>query len=93
MLDGESCLKWLATLVLHFHHISSATGKELTANLSGYFHPMYLAVDNELATPTLLGRAVATISQGGFHHIAATYGTLTNYILVCHFCLSICAYC
>ena len=53
-------------------------------------HPMHLAVDDELTTPTLLGRAVATESQWRLHYVGTTYGTFSNYILFCHFYLFSC---
>ena len=85
VLNNEPCLKRLATLVLHFHHVGLAITEQLTANLLRHFHPMHLVVDDELATSTLLCRAIATESQRRLHHVTATHGTLTDYFLFCHF--------
>ena len=90
ILDDEHGQEWLVLLVLHLHDARPALTEQLTANLLRHFHPMHLAVDDELTTPTLLGRAVATESQWRLHYVATTYGTFSNYILFCHFYLFSC---
>ena len=90
ILDDEHGQEWLVLLVLHLHDARPTLTEQLTANLLRHFHPMHLAVDDELATPTLLGRAVATESQRRLHYVAATYGTFSNYLFFCHFCLFSC---
>ena len=81
ILYDEPRQKWLPTFVPHLQYVSSALREQLTTYLLSHLHPMHLAVDDELTTPTLLGRTVATESQWRILHVTTTNGTLSNCLL------------